>query len=58
MLGTRPRKTNDLQLFRSNLKGIRNVDDDLAVPLSELLRDGLVCGEWNGEKISSAPYAS
>jgi hypothetical protein len=36
------RREETSQLFRSNMKGIRKVDNDLAVPLLELLRDILV----------------
>jgi hypothetical protein len=41
-LGHDFRREETSQLLRSNMKGIRKVDNDLAVPVIELLRDILV----------------
>ncbi len=38
------------QPFRSNMKGIRKVDNDLAVPLLELLRNILVSRKGNSQE--------
>src|SRR5271156_2258986 len=35
---------------RRNMKGIRDVDNDLAIPLLELLRNILVSGKGHGEE--------
>jgi len=49
-LGHEFRREATSQLFRSNAKGIHHIDDDLAVPLLELLRNVLVRREWDGEE--------
>src|SRR5580692_7505074 len=49
-LGHDFRREETSQLFRSNPKSIRKVDDDLAVPLSELLRNILVSRKWDSEE--------
>jgi len=37
-------------VFRSNTKGIRKVNNDLAVPLLELLRNILVSRKWDSNE--------
>jgi hypothetical protein len=49
-LGQDLRREGTAQLFRSNMKRIGRIDDDLSLPLLELLRDILVGGKWNSEK--------
>jgi TetR/AcrR family transcriptional repressor of nem operon len=38
------------QLSRSSMKGVRDVDHDLVIPLLEALRNILVSRKWNGEE--------
>jgi hypothetical protein len=47
------RREETSRLFRSNTKGSRNVDYDLAVPLLELLRNILVNGNGTARIISA-----
>src|SRR5712691_6198633 len=49
-LGYDFRREETPQLFRSNTKGIRSVDHDLAVPLFESLRNIFMSRKWDSEK--------
>src|SRR5580658_4140307 len=49
-LGHDFRREETSDLFRNNPKGIRKVDDDLAVPPLDLLRDILVSRKWDSEE--------
>jgi hypothetical protein len=57
-LGQDLRREGTAQLFRSNMKRIGCIDDDLALPLLELLRDILVGGNGTARKMISALQAS
>src|SRR6185437_2805776 len=49
-LGYDFRREETSQFLRSNMKSIRCIDNDLALPLLKLLRDILVGGKWDSEE--------